>query len=205
MKTRFIGLACWLLVSQAAHGQTERLDALLQQLQTQEGTARAATAAELARLTEKISTLDPGFSERASPVLLSMLDDPDLNVRRDALALITRLDLTAFLGAQAAESVVQRLAAAMDVPAELERDPRTLVVRSEATVVLGVLGMPAVPLLIDVLQSGYSKLRYQAAVSLGNIGPPAKQAQIALADALSDSDRKVRNAAEAALVRIDAP
>jgi HEAT repeat protein len=178
-----------------AVAQGSRFDALLQQLQDKSASARSQAAADLAKLTEADTTLPADQSDKAAPVLLEAIADPDLDVRRGALAVLLRLDAQSFQSALRSDRTVQRLAQAMDVPPELERDPRTEAVRLDATVALGVCGEAGVPLLSEVLKAPSPRLRKAAAEALGRLGGQARGALIALADAMNDPDPDVANAA----------
>jgi HEAT repeat protein len=62
---------------------------------------------------------------------------------------------------------------------------------------------PAVPALIDILKKGQPHERWQAARTLGRIGPEARDALDALREAARDSDQTVKEAAANALKQID--
>ncbi len=64
-------------------------------------------------------------------------------------------------------------------------------------------GEDAVPILIDHLAHEQTDIRRWAAVTLGEVGPPAREAIPPLLDALRDGDNSVRDAAKDALEKID--
>jgi HEAT repeat protein len=199
---RRLGIVALVLAAGTARSQDARFETLLEQLGSGDASARARAAAELDKSTEKVSTLAPGPSDRAAPVLLEAIVDPDLGVRLHALAVLLKLDIQSFRSALRADRAVQRLAQAMAVPVELEKDPRTEAIRLDATVALGACGEDGVPLLIEVLRADSAKLRKAAAQTLGRLGPQARAASMALADAVSDPNPGVSRAAQRALEAI---
>lgn len=74
--------------------------------------------------------------------------------------------------------------------------------RETAAAALGRIGKPAVPQLVQALQSTNPTLRHQAADTLARIGPSAAEAVPALVQAMDDPDPLVRKAAARALGQI---
>lgn len=74
--------------------------------------------------------------------------------------------------------------------------------REVAAAALGRIGRPAVPRLVEALQSPDATLRQQAADTLARIGPAADEAVPALVQALRDDDPLVRKSAARALGQI---
>jgi len=74
--------------------------------------------------------------------------------------------------------------------------------RETAAAALGRIGKPAVPRLVEALQSSNPALRHQAADTLARIGPSAAEAVPALIVAIDDEDPLVRKAAARALGQI---
>jgi len=68
--------------------------------------------------------------------------------------------------------------------------------------VLGTLGEPAVPALIDLLKGDDPNLRWMACVSLGRVGPAARSAVPALIEALRSPDREAREHVARALAGV---
>lgn len=66
---------------------------------------------------------------------------------------------------------------------------------SPAADALGRIGKPAVPTLLDVLKTGNTAARADAARALGKVGPDAADAVPALAEALHDPEPSIRRAA----------
>lgn len=79
------------------------------------------------------------------------------------------------------------------------RDP---VVQARAALLLGSIGKPAVPVLIEALKDDDRDVRTSAAGALISIGPDAKSAVSTLVRALKDEDHFVRWNAAAALGEI---
>lgn len=65
------------------------------------------------------------------------------------------------------------------------------------------MGEDAVPILVDYLGHERADIRRWAAVTLGEVGPPAREAIPPLLDALRDGDPSVRDGAKGALEEID--
>lgn len=76
--------------------------------------------------------------------------------------------------------------------------------RAEAARSLGMIGGPAVDVLISALRHNDIMVRREAAVSLGKVGPAAKPAAPLLAGMLKDADLKVRMSAATSLGQIGA-
>lgn len=74
--------------------------------------------------------------------------------------------------------------------------------REVAAAALGRIGRPAVPKLVEALESSNPALRQKAADTLARIGPAASDAVPALIKALRDTDPLVRKSAARALGQI---
>lgn len=159
----------------------------------------------------------------AAPVLTELLRNPDVNVSRNALALLRHL---AFADKAVRERLNRALPwegmdsfhaveiiAALDLRgersawalAEALRSSSRPIRRTAADLLqgLGAQAAPAVPGLARLLQSDDSELRFLSATALGNMGGRAKSAQPSLVAALNDPNQSVRDAAAAALQSIE--
>ncbi|HEX7896905.1 MAG TPA: HEAT repeat domain-containing protein [Planctomycetota bacterium] len=136
-----------------------------------EGPARADAAEELSRIGPP--------AKAAVPALVKLLKDKDVDVRLAAASALAAIEPgnAAILPA---------------VVAELKGEQR-----KTAAEVLGDLGAPGVPALIDALKDADAGVRWSAAESLGRIGVAAKAAVPALTAALDD--KEVRSIAADAL------
>jgi HEAT repeat protein len=76
-------------------------------------------------------------------------------------------------------------------------------VRLAATMALGRLGLPAIPVLTKLLRDWDRDIRSTAAHGLGRIGPAAKESVQDIQPLLNDRDVYVQKAATDALHRID--
>jgi HEAT repeat protein len=132
-----------------------------------------------------VSTLGATRSPRAYPTILAMVQDPDERVRYDAA-----VTLGSFGYVQAVESLI-------DLVRQAVREDS---VDSAAAMALARLGEPAVPPLLELLQTGSPKAKAMAARTLGSIGDPAAIEPIAVL--LTDADEWVRIAAVESLAQI---
>lgn len=124
-------------------------------------------------------------SDAVLPALVQSLGHGDADVRRAAARAMGRFGPAA--------------AAALREPL-FRPDPRS---RRSATEALGWIGPKAIPALLVVLKENEdAAARRAAARALGRMGPQAKQAESALVTAVSDTDRKVQEAAATALKKI---
>ncbi|MCZ6676819.1 MAG: HEAT repeat domain-containing protein [Candidatus Poribacteria bacterium] len=62
------------------------------------------------------------------------------------------------------------------------------VVRREVVMALKAIGEPAIPYLVDTMNGEQKQSRFWAAMTLGEIGPPAKETVPVLIEALADAD-----------------
>ncbi len=127
-----------------------------------------------------------GSNESAVPGLVDALKDGDAAVRLHAAGMLK------LLGAEAAGAAPALVGALADAK-----------VKSAASEALGAIGAGAVPALLKALDGADDDARRMAAMTLGHIGPAAKDALPRLAKLATDDDgRRVREAAETAVRRI---
>jgi HEAT repeat protein len=123
----------------------------------------------------------------AMPILIEMLNDRDMDIRIQVVRALVRID-------PKFKEVVPALQKMLSDP---ERD-----VRLEVLDALGQCGKSAVAPLMESLKDLDSNILVHAAESLGRIGPEANEAVPALSLLLKDDLEEVRNAAAAALKKI---
>jgi HEAT repeat protein len=191
------------------------MPALIRMLDDREASVRAAAAKSLARM-------HPEATE-AFPRLIELLEDPDIICRRHAAHAVWQLGkkkprevVTIFRQALSDPDYLTRVAAAGWL-GEMETDAAdalpdlaehalgetNLHVRLAATMALGRLGLPAIPVLTKLLRDWDRDIRSTAAHGLGRIGPAAKESVQDIQPLLNDRDAYVRKAATDALHRID--
>lgn len=157
--------------------------------------------------------------DEVTAALASVLDDTDTSVRRLAITAIGQrgplavAQLPSLLPALEDPMLSVRLATALAIQ-KIDPDNEDFVpvitdalLAGEGGIFLEVAEMGpdaqwAVPTLIRLLSHPETKLRALTAVTLGRLGPTARNAEPALRKALKDPQDPVRNAAQAALVKI---
>jgi HEAT repeat protein len=137
---------------------------------------------------EALGKLGPAANS-SLPLLILRLQDGEKNVRLRAAFSIQKID-------PADRSFVPALTDAMR-----EGDGRTLL----EVGALGPHAAWAVPTLSGLLSHESPKVRTLAAKALGNIGPAASEAKVALEAARSDPNAGVQKAATDALARVQKP
>jgi len=132
-----------------------------------------------------------------APVLISLLKDPDRDVRVRVLTALGNL------GGQA-HRVLPVLRAALKETAVQDDDESVRTYAAHALLKVGPEPDSDVTGLIDALQNELEVLRFHAAIALGNLGHDARPAMPALIHtALWDEDPAVRVEAAVALWKID--
>jgi HEAT repeat protein len=146
---------------------------------------------------------DPSIWDQAAPrlelapVLISLLKDPDRDVR------VRVLTALGYLGGQA-HRVLPVLRAALKETAVKDDDESVRTYAARALLQVGPEPDSDVAGLIDSLQNELEVLRFHAAIALGNLGRDARPAMPALIHtALWDEDPAVRLEAAVALWKID--
>lgn len=157
--------------------------------------------------------------DEVTAALASVLDDTDTSVRRLPIIAIGQrgplavAQLPSLLPALEDPELPVRLATALAIQA-IEPKNKDFVPVLTAALLAGEGGIflevaemgPdaqwAVPTLIRLLSHPETKIRALTAVTLGRLGPTARNAEPALRKALKDPQDPVRNAAQAALVKI---
>ncbi|MBY0522983.1 MAG: HEAT repeat domain-containing protein [Gemmataceae bacterium] len=130
------------------------------------------------------------------PVLIDLLGDEDLKVRRIAVQFITT-QLAGRPGPEALPAVAPLTALLQD---------EDLLVRRRSVQALGYIGpsaSDAVPAIARLLKDRDEWLAWDAAHALGNIGPNARAAVPALQEACNDPRKPVKIGARSALEKID--
>jgi HEAT repeat protein len=128
----------------------------------------------------------------ALPALVRALVDGHEAVRRAAAESLRLID-PGWAAASEAQGEIDHFAQQL----ALNGEPQDLAGKA-----LALIGAPAVPALVNALQTGDRIQREAAATALGNIGPPALAASAALERAQQDSHNWVREAAAAALKKV---
>jgi len=109
------------------------------------------------------------------------------------------------LGSECYDSLAKIGGPAVDVLVRALQDPENSRGHVMCVIALGSMGpraAPAVPALIQALESKQEQVRQKAAKALGGIGPDAKPAMAALKKALNDESKAVRYNAKKALKRL---
>jgi alpha-tubulin suppressor-like RCC1 family protein len=110
------------------------------------------------------------------------------------------------LGSECYDSLAKIGGPAVDVLVRALQDPENSRGHVMCVIALGSMGpraAPAVPVLIQALESKQEQVRQKAAKALGGIGPDAKPAMAALKKALNDESKAVRYNAKKALKRLE--
>lgn len=160
-------------------GATPALPKLYEWLDDPAGDVRAATATAIAAVETDAA--------KALAVLIPLAADQSGRMRRAAALGLTRYG-------EAASAAVPALVRMLPSPNE----------RSEAMRALKAIGVRTVPELKTMLAINDARVRNLACESLGALGPAAKDAAPKLRE-LAEQNNEVRNAARAALARIEAP
>jgi HEAT repeat protein len=166
-----VGLAFVLSITAAALGQSgATLDGksprdLVAALRSDDPKARDAAWTAFYRL-------GPKAKKDAVPFLISALDDPKTEVQKAAV------ELLGTIGPEAAAAAPKLASKLGDNWFLYNTHP--VGQGHSAAWTLGAIGAPAVPPLIDALESNSSMVRRRAASTLGEIGPAAKDAVPAL-------------------------
>lgn len=161
---------------------------------------RADLRAELTdfnKLAQPVSrALKDGESAEAVPVLIDLLDDEDVQVRRVA-TMFLRDHFTRKTGPEATAGVGPLTACLRD------NDP---MVRRRAVEALGYLGpdaREAVPAIAGLLKDPDEDIVVEAAYALGTMGPEGRAALPAVREACKDPRPRVQKNAALALEKID--
>lgn len=154
---------------------------LIDALADQEAKVRAAAASALGRMRHEAA--------EATRALIDAIEDADSEVRR---AVVNALGHVAADDPAALPPVAARLN---------DEDDQ---VRWSAARVLANYGAPAVPWLVEAMETETVAVRRLVVETLGDLGPAAVTARPALEAALGDPDAEVRDAAEWALGRLNA-
>ena len=159
-------------------------------------------------------TEDAGLAENDLPALIAALGDADEGVRLNAAYALGRI------GAPAVPALVETWQQASEAGSENESSqnatfalsgiggwssPQLSWLQTHATYALSAIGGPAVPALVETLDSDNESIRASAAYALGDIGNAAQEAVPPLTQALRDESSWVRRHATEALGLIGQP
>ncbi|MFC1902500.1 HEAT repeat domain-containing protein [Chloroflexota bacterium] len=169
------------------------------------------------------------FGEAAVPTIAKLLNSSDTDIRNAAVVCLGRLDAipgitipalvkcleddnsdvsqTAFTylnGTRTTKPITVGVKAKDAIPGLMEiiHANNSGHCREEAFSLLSKIGIPAIPLLIQLLQEDNAFNRRDAAVAIGNIGPMAKEALPSLIGMLRDDNKYLRNVATNVLGRL---
>ncbi len=164
---------------QLTHGGTASVDVLTSVLQT------GATAEVRWTAAEMLAALGPD-AESAHPVLLSALQDKDTHIQAVAAAAIPKVSTPADLAIPSLIPLLKREHAAIAARAISEYHGQAA---------------PAIPALVELLNdtSQSTEARWNAARTLGKIGPPAVDIVPALIVATHDGEATIREHAVEAI------
>jgi HEAT repeat protein len=141
-----------------------------------------------------LGKISPVEAATAVPALARLLEDTDLDLRLAAAVALERYGPAANAAVTALMESVQ------------STEP---VLRIASIRALGSIGAPdacqAIPILSESMTDPDSRVRQMAAKVLGKMGPLAREAEIALRQALDDKDPEVQKAAGEALLLIKRP
>lgn len=171
------------------------ISALVKLLKDSDLQMRRCAARSLSQISQQWYQYEqvPPAAKEAIPQLRSALQNPDLNLRRSAAAVLAKMR------AEAKDAIPDLIKALKDRDAEVRYSAIPALGRT------GFLAKDAVPDLKAVLKLDADRnMRFKAAWALGEIGPDAKSAVPDLKEALADKDADVRNNAVVALGKIGA-
>jgi HEAT repeat protein len=138
------------------------------------------------------------LGKEAVPALARALNDPDVQMRRNAVLVLS--DLSGTWEGKPTVDIRAAIPALIKATGDKDSD-----VRGWAAQALGTIGpdaKEAVPTLIRLLEDGDEGARNSSCIALGEIGPVAKSALPALHEALNDPSKDVRGFAQRAIEKI---
>jgi HEAT repeat protein len=143
------------------------------------------------------------LGEGALPALTRALNDPDVQMRRNAA--IALINLGGGYVAEARPRLDIRGATPALIRATEDADASVRAWAAHALAEMGPGAAPAIPALIRLLGDKEEGPRNTSCLALGKIGPAAREALPALLEALHDPSRDVRVFAQQAIEKIGQP